>query len=161
MGNIYFRSQYKKIGSQKTGVEIIINTKIVTRELIEYISQNESPRYISFTDRVEIIDENCFYHLNIDRVSFNSATNIQEIRAGAFKKAVRLHCVDCFENVEKLGESAFEGTQSEDALHLPYITRVPEKCFKNAKFLDIILPNAEQIADSAMEGLQLEKSKSV
>ena len=132
MSNIFYRKQYKKIGSMKSGIEIIIDTTNVTRELIEYISAIERPRTISFTDKVKVIDENCFYHMNIDYISFNSAINIEQIRTGAFKKARRLHCVDCFENVKKLDESAFEETQSEDSLYLPKVTQVPAKCFKNA-----------------------------
>ena len=159
MSNIFYRKQYKKIGSMKSGIEIIIDTTNVTRELIEYISAIERPRTISFTDKVKVIDENCFYHMNIDYISFNSATNIEEIRAGAFKKAIRLHCVDCFENVKKLDESAFEETQSEDCLYLPNIKQIPANCFKNAKFLSIITPNAEQVAESAFDGLQVENLK--
>lgn len=161
MGNIFYRKQYKKIGSMKSGIEIIIDTTNVTRELIEYISAIERPRTISFTDKVKVIDENCFYHMNIDYISFNSATNIEEIRAGAFKKAIRLHCVDCFENVKKLDESAFEETQSEDSLYLPKVTQVPAKCFKNAKFLSVILPNAESFAEDSMEGLEVENLKNI
>lgn len=156
MSNIFYRKQYKKIGSMKSGIEIIIDTTNVTRELIEYISAIERPRTISFTDKVKVIDENCFYHMNIDYISFNSAINIEQIRTGAFKKARRLHCVDCFENVKILEESAFEETQSEDCLYLPNIKQIPANCFKNAKFLSIITPNAEQVAESAFDGLQVE-----
>lgn len=159
MGNIFYRKQYKKIGSMKSGIEIIIDTIKVTRELIEYISAIERPRTISFTDKVKVIDENCFYHMNIDYISFNSAINIEQIRTGAFKKARRLHCVDCFENVKILEESAFEETQSEDCLYLPNIKQIPANCFKNAKFLSIITPNAEQVAESAFDGLQVENLK--
>ncbi len=156
MNNIYYRNQYKKIGSAKTGIEIVIDTPNVTRELIEYIAEKEQPKIISFTDKVKIIDEHCFYHMNIDSISFNSAINIEQIRTGAFKKARRLHCVDCFENVKILEESAFEETQSEDCLYLPNIKQIPANCFKNAKFLSIITPNAEQVAESAFDGLQVE-----
>ncbi len=159
MSNIFYRKQYKKIGSMKSGIEIIIDTIKVTRELIEYLSAIERPRTISFTDKVKVIDENCFYHMNIDYISFNSAINIEQIRTGAFKKARRLHCVDCFENVKILEESAFEETQSEDCLYLPNIKQIPANCFKNAKFLSIITPNAEQVAESAFDGLQVENLK--
>ena len=77
------------------------------------------------------------------------------------KKAFRLHCVDCFENVEKIDESAFEEAKSEDSLYMPNVKRIPAKCFKNAKFLSVIVPNAEQIADDAMDGLQVENSINV
>lgn len=161
MGNIYFRRQYKKIGSNKFDLEIIIDTPVVTRELIDYIIANEHPISISFTEKVKVLDKNCFYHLNIDRVSFDSAIGLEEIREGAFKKAINLHCVDSFENVNSVGKSAFEECQSEDTLYLPNLKIVPEKCFENAKFWDLCVPNAEQIPDSATLGLQLGISKSV
>ena len=161
MSNIFYRKQYKKIGSVKSGMEIVIDTPKVTRDLIEYIIEYERPRVISFTDKVKIIDENCFYHMNVDYISFNSAINVEEIRTAAFKKAFRLHCVDCFENVEKIDESAFEEAKSEDSLYMPNVKQIPSKCFKNAKFLSVIVPNAEQIADDAMDGLQVENSINV
>lgn len=54
MSNIFYRKQYKKIGSMKPGIEIIIDTTNVTRELIEYISAIERPRTISFTDKEKL-----------------------------------------------------------------------------------------------------------
>lgn len=156
-----FRNQYKKIGSLKTGIEVIINAKTVTRELIDHILMRERPRSISFSDRVEIIDEYCLYRLNIDTFYFDSAFNIKEIREGAFKKVRHFHCADSFDSVSIVGESAFEEAESEDALYLPNVISVPDNCFRNARFLDVILPNVEQIADSAVEGLQLANSKSV
>ena len=161
MGNIYFRRQYKKIGSSKFDLEIIIDTPVVTRELIDYIIANEHPISISFTEKVKVLDKNCFYHLNIDRVSFDSAIGLEEIREGAFKKAINLHCVDSFENVNSVGKSAFEECQSEDTLSLPNLIKVAENCFKDAKLFNLYLPNAEQIPDSATLGLQLGISKSV